>query len=86
MIAFLKPYAAPVILILGILVAAGWFAYRLIDEGAERERAKQEKANAEFVVRANKGAVSFDTCDRAGGLYDFRRGSCQLPATVDGGS
>lgn len=49
------------------------------EAGKASERAKQEKANAEFRVRAAKGAVDFDTCDAAGGLFDFRKSTCKLP-------
>lgn len=65
------------ILILGGLYLAWSEHQRSI--GAADQLAKQEKANAEFRVRANKGAVDFDTCDTAGGLFDFRKGTCQLP-------
>ncbi|TCA48550.1 hypothetical protein E0J16_25820 [Rhizobium pisi] len=56
----------------------GWSQYQQ-SIGAAEQLAKQEKANAEFRVRANKGAVDYDTCDRADGLYDFRKASCKLP-------
>ncbi|WP_221163354.1 hypothetical protein [Rhizobium lentis] len=56
----------------------GWSQYQQ-SKGAADERAKQEKANAEFRVRVNQGVVDYDTCDRAGGLYDFRKGACKLP-------
>ncbi|TBY41579.1 hypothetical protein [Rhizobium leguminosarum] len=68
--------------VVGLLIVAGlyvgWSQYQQ-SRGAADERAKQEKANAEFRVRANKGAVDYDTCDRADGLYDFRKGTCKLP-------
>lgn len=72
-------FIGPLIFATAVLISVAWFAYKVREEGAERERAKQEKANAEFVIRANKGAVDFDTCDAAGGLYNFRTGACELP-------
>ena len=60
------------------LAALGWYTFDQRTTGAANERAKQEKANAEFRVRAQKGAVDFDTCDAAGGLYDFRTRACEL--------
>ena len=72
-------FIAPLILAAAVFIAVAYFVNRVWDQAAEQERAKQEKANAEFVVRSNKGAVDFDTCNDAGGLFDFRRRSCQLP-------
>lgn len=72
-----KPYLYAAI---GLAVIGGlvWFVQHQRSIGGEAERAKQERANAEFTVKANKGIVDFDTCDRAGGLFDFRKGACQL--------
>lgn len=69
------------IAILGAAALAALFLYTMQQREAGKaiERAKQEKANAEFRVRAQKGAVDYDTCDRAGGLYDFRTRACKLP-------
>lgn len=53
------------------------------DIGGDAERMKQEKENAQMLVRARKGAVDYDTCDRAGGLYNFRTSACKLSS--DGG-
>ena len=47
--------------------------------GAAAEREKQEKANAEFRVKSARGAVDYDVCDRAGGMFDFSTGRCKLP-------
>lgn len=63
--------------ILGVLVAT---VQHIKSTAAEAERAKQEKANAQFAVEANKGRVNYTTCSRADGLYDFAKGTCQLPA------
>lgn len=62
-----------------ILAALAVFVYDQRNIGGAAERAKQEKANAEFRVRASEGAVDYDTCDDAGGLYDFTRRTCKLP-------
>jgi len=62
------------VLIIGAAVYA-WI-YR---QGGDAERVAQEKENAQFQVQANKGRVSYDTCDAADGLYDFYKGTCQLP-------
>lgn len=72
------------ILIFGLAVALlggaylGWQTHQR-NLGREAERERQVKENAKFVVNARKGAVDFDTCDMAGGLYDFAKGSCKLP-------
>ena len=73
----------PITWLILAVALAGILAYlynSISDDAAAIERAKQEKANAEFSVRANKGVVSYDTCDRADGVYDFAKGTCQLPA------
>lgn len=74
----LKIYAY---LILGAVILGGFgiFVYHQRSIGADAERAKQDKANAQFKVRVNQGAVDFDTCERAGGLYQFGKGTCKLP-------
>ncbi len=64
--------------IFGVIVLT-WQTIR--NNAAEAERAKQEKANAQFAVQANKGRVNYTTCSRADGMYDFAKGTCQLPAT-----
>jgi len=61
------------------LAALTWYTLDQRAAGRDAERQKQEKSNAQFRVRAQKGAVDFDLCDAAGGLYDFRKGSCKLP-------
>lgn len=76
---FTSKLLGPIILGIAALAAVSYFAFKFTEHGAERERVKQEKANAEFQVRSQKGAVSYDTCDRAGGVYDFGKGSCKLP-------
>ena len=47
--------------------------------GGTAERAKQEKANEEFRKRVDQSGNDFASCDRAGGLYNFRTGSCERP-------
>ncbi len=68
-------------IIAGIAAAAllAWFVNDQRNIGGTAEREKQVKANAQFVVNARKGAVDFDTCYLAGGLYDFAKGTCKLP-------
>jgi len=61
------------------LAALGLFIHDQRSIGAAVERTKQEKANAEFRVRAAEGAVDYDTCDDAGGVYNFGKGTCKLP-------
>lgn len=68
-------------LLLGALLIVAHFVREAGEQARLEERQRQEKANAEFQVRARKGAVDFDLCDRAGGLYDFRAGTCKLSAT-----
>lgn len=77
----LPKLAGPIILGVAALVAISYFAYHFTQQGAEAERQKQEKENAQFQVKAKAGAVSYDVCDAAGGMYDFRKGTCKLPAT-----
>jgi hypothetical protein len=62
-------------MLLVILIAA---YLSIKNSGAADERIKQEKANAQFTVQANKGLVDYDTCDRADGVYDFGKGTCKL--------
>ena len=69
-------YLAAAAVILGGVLA---FTFHQRSIGGEAERAKQEKANAEFKVKAAQGRVDYLTCDAAGGMYDFRKGTCQLP-------
>lgn len=75
--------AIRILIVVGIVSAlvAGYAVWRQHQrsQGAAIERAKQEKANAEFRVRVNRGTVDYDTCDAAGGLYDFRTRACKLP-------
>jgi len=47
--------------------------------GGATVREQQEKANAQFRVRSAKGRVNYDLCDTAGGVFDFAKGTCQLP-------
>ena len=72
----------------GVMILAGlYFAWseHQQDIGATSERAKEDKEYARFRVRVNKGVVNYDTCDRAGGMWDFRKSACQLSGTVGGG-
>lgn len=69
---------AGVLAIVLIGFGLGLYAW-VMDKGADLERAKQEKENAEFVIRANKGRSTYDQCDTANGLYDFRTSTCKLP-------
>ena len=56
--------------------------YHVIREDArEAERAKQEKANAEFIIKTQKGRSTYDECDAADGLYNFAKGTCELGTT-----
>ena len=68
-------------LVLGsiLFLAAFYFIKEQRDIGGEAERIKQERENAQFIVKARKGAVDYNTCDRANGLYDFAKGTCKLP-------
>ena len=66
-----------------VTIAAFFFIRDQRNIGSETERIKQEWENARFEVLVQKGNVSYNTCDRANGLYDFTKGTCKLP--VDGG-
>ena len=70
-----------VYLAIGAAVIGGliWYTLDQRSIGGSAERERQVKANAKFVVNAKKGAVDYDTCDLAGGLYDFGKGTCKLP-------
>jgi hypothetical protein len=68
----------------GALLIGAYFLHQTAQQARVEEQLKQEKANAEFRVRAAKGAVDFDTCDRADGVYNFGKGTCQLPGTLHG--
>lgn len=67
--------AAAAVILGGVLA----FTFHQRNIGGEAERAKQEKANAEFKIRSSKGRVDYLTCDTGGGLYDFKKGTCELP-------
>jgi hypothetical protein len=67
--------AAAAVILGGVLA----FTFHQRSIGGEAERAKQDKANAEFKIKASKGRVDYVTCDVGGGLYDFRKGTCELP-------
>lgn len=73
-----KLVAAAVGLMIVIGLYVGWSQYQQ-NKGAADERVKQEKANAEFRVRVNQGVVDYDTCDLAGGMFNFRKATCKLP-------
>lgn len=61
------------------LATLGWFIQDQRSIGGSAEREKQVKENAQFVVNARKGAVDYDTCDLAGGVYAFETSTCKLP-------
>jgi hypothetical protein len=64
-----------------------WGLYSAVrEDAAENERAKQEKANAEFIIRTQNGRSTYDQCDAADGVYDFAAGTCKLPAARPSGS
>lgn len=65
----------------GILLTGTYVLYTEREKGVAAERAKLEKANEEFRKNSNRGAWDFDACDRAGGLFDFKRRTCKLPGT-----
>lgn len=67
------------IIALGAIIALGYFIHSQRELGGEAERLRQEKENAQFQVHVRKGTVDYNTCDRAGGLYDFVKGTCKLP-------
>lgn len=64
---------------LAILAGLGLFIHYQRSVGGDVERAKQVKENAQFKVKADRGIVDYDVCFDAGGLYDFRQGTCKLP-------
>lgn len=68
-------------IIAGFAAAAllSWFVHDQRSIGGASEREKQVKENAQFSDKARKGIVDRDACDDAGGLYDFRKATCQLP-------
>lgn len=70
-----------------LYIAAGVFAlgciigaYQLLKSHFETNaRLEQDKANAVFAVKAKQGRVDYNTCDLAGGVYQFAKGTCKLP-------
>lgn len=74
----MKPYLY-VIAGVAIVAALTWFIQDQRSIGGSAEREKQVKENARFAVKARKGIVDFDTCDTAGGLWDFGKSTCKLP-------
>lgn len=61
-----------------VIAAVGYYTYRQRELGRELEKAQQEKSNAEFRKKTIEGFTDFDTCDRAGGLYNFSKGTCEF--------
>lgn len=66
------------------VIALVFFIQNQRDIGGAVAREKQEKENAKMLIRVRKGAVDYNTCDRAGGLYDFVNGTCKLPLNGTG--
>lgn len=66
---------------LGVAILGGlwYFIDRQREIGGTAERLKQVEENARFKVNAKRGVVDYDTCDDAGGLFDFRTSTCKLP-------
>lgn len=62
-----------------IVVGLVMFARDQREIGGATAREQQEKENAQFRVRANKGRIDYDTCELAGGMYKFGTGTCQPP-------
>lgn len=58
-----------------------WGGYELIKHwGAEELRTRIEKENQDAIRRGIEASRNFDDCDTAGGVWDFRRQRCSLPA------
>jgi hypothetical protein len=74
----LQLYIAAALGALGLIFA---LYYMIREDAQEAERAKQEKANAEFIIKTQKGRSTYDECDAADGVYDFAKGTCQLQTT-----
>lgn len=62
-----------------IVIGLVMFARDQREIGGAAQREQQEKENAQFRVKAAKGRIDYDTCDLAGGLYQFGTGTCKLP-------
>ena len=72
-----KGYIYAAAIVAGLAAIFGYIQYeRSIGKTIEQQR--QERENAKFRVGVSKGIVDYDTCDRAGGLYDFSKGTCEL--------
>ncbi|MCA0025458.1 MULTISPECIES: hypothetical protein [unclassified Mesorhizobium] len=55
--------------------------YQLIKHwGAEEVRNQIEKENMDAIRTGVEASRNFDECDRAGGLWDFRRQRCSGPS------
>lgn len=61
------------------LAALAWFIHDQREIGAAKQAEKQRKTDEDFRKRSHQGGVDYDSCDRSGGLYDFRRGRCISP-------
>ncbi len=72
--------AIAAVVVIAVLLGGyyAWAEYQQ-SKGAADQKAAQEKENAIFRVRSAKGIVDYDTCDAAGGLFDFRKATCKLP-------
>ncbi|TPL49246.1 hypothetical protein FJ937_17360 [Mesorhizobium sp. B2-4-4] len=58
--------------------------YQLIKHwGAEEVRDQIEKENMDAVLKGIEASRNFDDCNRASGLWDFRRQRCSSPSRSD---
>lgn len=64
--------------IIALAISGTAFAgYELIKHwGADELRAKIEKENQDAIHKGIEASRNWDECDRAGGLWDFRRQRC----------
>lgn len=68
-----------VAVVAGGLALAGWLGcerIKLLNEGAQRERAKIEDANDAAKQRADDGAKTVEDCYLRGGSWDRPSGRC----------
>lgn len=67
------------VLAFGALLIGSYFLYSQREAARLEQRLEQERSNAELRKKADQGTVDYDTCDRAGGVFNFRTRTCKLP-------
>lgn len=72
-------YIFYVAIVLAFLAFTGVVYKSISDLATFKVNQKYEESANDFRKNTRKGSADFDTCDKSGGLYNFRTGACELP-------